>query len=216
MVVRSERLAHNERRITRVVAHIMRSVGRHWLMLVNLAMLVYIGLAILAPVLAQGGEERWAHRIHLVYSPLCHQLPERSFFLYGPQATYTRDELRGAVGDALTRRYPGNAQIGYKLAVCERCTGIYTAWVLFGILFSFVRSRLEPLPPRAFLALLAPVAIDGVGQLLGLWSSTWQSRIITGALFALAIVWLTYPYLEKGMGEMHDDAVRMLSESENP
>jgi uncharacterized membrane protein len=213
MVVHGRGYANTERRVTSVVAHIMRLVGRHWLTLVNLAMFFYIGLAVLAPVLAHVGESRWAHAIHLVYSPLCHQLPERSFFLYGPQATYSRDELRGAVGDSLTRRYPGDAQIGYKLAVCERCTGIYTAWLFFGILFSLARSRLAPLPARAFLALLAPVAIDGVGQLVGLWSSSWQGRLITGALFSLAIVWLTYPYLEKGMAEMHDDAVSMLSGS---
>ena len=53
---------------------------------------------------------------------------------------------------------------------------------------------------------------DGVGQLFGLWASTWQSRLVTGTMFALALVWFAYPYLEQGMAEMHQDAVRNLTE----
>jgi uncharacterized membrane protein len=206
----SDRVADREARAGRFVARIMRSLGKHWLLLANVVMLLYIGLPLLAPLLAHGGEAQWAARIHTLFSPFCHQLPERSFFLYGPQSTYSRDELLTLVGDPLSLRYAGSAIVGYKMAICQRCAAIYSAWLLLGVFFTFTRLHIRPLRPRSFALLLVPIAVDGVGQLVGAWTSTWQSRIATGALFALAIVWLTYPYIEQGMREMVEDAERSI------
>lgn len=216
MVSVSDRAAEREARIGRLVTGIVRHVGKHWLLLANFVMLLYIGLPLLAPLLAQAGEPLWASRIHTLFSPLCHQLPERSFFLFGPHITYTHDELLALVGDSLTLRYTGNADLGYKMAVCQRCTAIYSTWLLLGLAFGLVRYRLKPLRLRTFLLLLIPMAVDGVGQLIGAWTSTWQSRVVTGVFFAVAIVWLTYPYLEQGMREMVEDAARTLPPQDAP
>jgi hypothetical protein len=53
--------------------------------------------------------------------------------------------------------------------------------------------------------------VDGLGQLFGLWTSSWISRVVTGTLFAAAVTGFAYPYLEQGMREMRDDACAMLN-----
>jgi len=178
------------------------------LLLVNVAMLLYLALPVVAPVLASGGHDGWARAVHLVFAPFCHQLPERSIFVFGPKATYTRAELVAAVGEVIPLRYTGGPATGYKIAVCQRCLAIYAGWFVLGVVYSQVRRSLKPLPIRWFLGLLVPIAVDGVGQLVGLWHSSLPSRVATGLLFALAIVWLTYPHLEAGMADMRADAAR--------
>ncbi|MBC7236556.1 MAG: DUF2085 domain-containing protein [Chloroflexi bacterium] len=157
-----------------------------------------------------GGHVGWARVIYTVFRPLCHQLPERSFFLFGPRAVYSLEALSHAAGGLVPQRWVGNSAIGFKIAVCQRDVAIYAAMTLAGLAFYPLRRTLRPLPLRWFLALLLPMAIDGFGQLFGLWVSTWWSRVLTGGLFGLAAVWLTYPYLEKGMREVHIDAAAAL------
>ncbi len=62
--------------------------ARHWLAAFNLAVLVYVGLPFLAPTLMHAGYETQARWIYTVYSPLCHQLAFRSWFLFGEQPAY--------------------------------------------------------------------------------------------------------------------------------
>jgi len=199
------------RRITYVLTHFMRWFSAHWLAMANLAVLLYVALPVLAPALMQAGHERLANGIYLIFRPLCHQIPERSFFLYGPQPIYSYEELSALVGGLVPQRYVGAAEIGFKVAVCQRCVAVFGLMLIGGLLFGAVRRWLRPLPIKAFGLMLVPMAIDGFGQLFGLWTSSWVSRLITGGLFGLAIVWLTYPYLEQGMREVHDAARQTLA-----
>lgn len=193
-------------RVTRVMARVLYWIGRHWLLMANAALALYVGLPILAPWLAYHGFERSANLIYLIYRPLCHQLPERSFFLFGPQLSYTLEELQALMGGIVAQRAIGDPEIGYKIAVCERCVAIYGGMFLLGLLFSLVRQRPRPISIKVFIAFCAPMGIDGFGQLFGLWDSSVVSRLVTGALFALACVLLVYPYLEEGMGEVRREA----------
>lgn len=191
-------------RITRWMTRLMHGISGHWLLLVNaLFGLFYLALPTLAPVLMLTGQEKAANVLYTIYRPLCHQLPERSFFIGGPQAVYSLDQLKHLLGvDVVPVRYLGDATIGFKIAICERDVAIYLAWVVAGIAFYWVRKRLRPLPLKHFALFIIPMAIDGFGQLFGLWESTWVSRVITGGLFGLATVLLVYPYLEKAMAEI--------------
>ena len=112
----------------------------------------------------------------------------------------------------MPQRWVGNADIGYKVAVCQRDVAIYVAMTVAGFAYHPLRRLVKPLPVKWFLALLLPMAVDGFGQLFGLWTSTPWSRVITGALFGLAAVWLAYPYMEQGMREVHADAAASLRE----
>src|SRR5215207_258051 len=67
-------------------------ISRHYLALINLFMLLYFGLPILAPVLMKAGAPLPANVIYTIYKPLCHQFGFRSFFLFGEQAYYPLKE----------------------------------------------------------------------------------------------------------------------------
>ena len=179
-------------------------LAKHWLFLANWAWGLYVGLPILAPILMLMGHTWLGNVIYTAYKVACHQMPWRSFFIGGLQMVYTYEELITLVGNALTERYVGDATIGYKVAICQRDVATYGTIVLAGLVFGLVRRRLKPLPIWAFVLSLVPMGIDGTTQLFGLRESNWQLRVITGALFGLASVWLAYPYLEEGMREIRD------------
>ncbi len=189
----------------------MRWFSAHWLALANLAVFLYIAFPMLAPILMKVGDARAGRLLYTLFSPLCHQLPERSFFLFGQRAAYSYAELAQFLGGEVPRRYIGDAVLGYKVAICQRDVAIYGAMFLAGLAFGALRRRLKPLPLRAFLLLLLPLAVDGTGQLVGLWESTPLSRLLTGGLFGAALVWLAYPHLEVGMAEVHQAAGEIIS-----
>jgi uncharacterized membrane protein len=203
-------------RIQYHASRLLRVVSRFWLTGVNTFMGLYVGLPVLAPILQYHGLEGPAGLIHTIFCPLCHQRPERSFFLYGRQWSYSYAELEVQLGGLVPSRYPGDPELGFKVAICERDVAIYGALFLGGLLFHLVRRRLKPLSGRGFLALMLPMAVDGVGQLVGLWTSTTLSRVLTGALFGLATVWLVYPYLQDGMSQVYAEMVASLAARRQP
>lgn len=200
-------------RITRWVTRIAHAVSVHWLLMLNLAMGLWVGLPFLAAVVARAGYTRGAQLLYWFFQPLCHQIPERSFFLFGRQWTYSYEELSRLLGGAaVPQRWIGEPEIGFKVAICERDVAIYATVLLAGLVFGLVRQRAKPLRPKVFGLLIVPMAVDGVGQLVGLWSSTWESRVATGALFGVACVWLALPYLERGMREVRQETERTMRE----
>lgn len=151
-------------------------LARHWVWAVNAAVALYAGLPFLAPYLMAVGWRTPAQVIYSVYSLLCHQIPERSFFIWG-----------------------------HQMAFCQRCTAIYGSVLVGGLLFPLVRRWLQPLPWRLYLVLNVPLVIDGLIQLLGLWESTPFRRVLTGSLFGLSSVWLCHPYLEQGFADIRSE-----------
>jgi len=189
-------------RLVTVLNRIVYAVAKHWLLMANAVIALYAALPALPPILMAAGHESAARLIYTLFQPLCHQLPERSFFLFGPQFTYTLEELKHLIGPSVPLRYVGSPALGYKMAICQRDVAIFSAMLLAGLAFALVRGRLQPLSIRAFVVLCIPIAFDGLGQLVALWESTWWSRVLSGALFGVACVWLAYPYIESGMGDV--------------
>jgi uncharacterized membrane protein len=197
-------------------------IARHWLAVFNVLVAVFVGLPMLAPILMEAGVTRVANVIYTAYAPTCHQLPERSFFLFGHQHVYTAEELEatGALPAGLNilqrelLRWQGSAETGFKMALCERDIAIYGSILLAGLLFGALRGRLKgrdgklpKLPLWLYGVLLLPIVIDGVTQLFGLRESDWLLRVLTGALFGSATVWLAYPYVEESMTDVSRLAV---------
>jgi len=205
-----------EARVAGAINRLVASLARHWLALFNIAVAVFIGLPFLAPVLMEAGLTGPARVIYAVYAPTCHQLPERSFFLFGPSVTPNVASLEDSHAipaglsllQRLALRFDGTPQTGYKVAVCERDVAIYGAVLLNGLLFGALRSRLKrrgkmpKMPLWLFALLLLPAAVDGFTQLFGLRESTWYLRLITGYLFGAGVVWLAYPYVEDSMEDV--------------
>ena len=180
-------------------------LAKHWLALFNLAMGLYVGLPLLAPVLMTAGWTAPAKAIYFMYRPACHQRPERSYFFGGPQAFYTPEQLAaaGVDLDPLARDI-GNPLVGWKVAFCERDVAIYGTMFLTGVLYAAWRRRRGHwlMRFRYYILFIVPMAIDGVLQLLGVYESTWLLRSITGAIFGFGSVLFAYPYLDEAFADV--------------
>ncbi len=155
--------------------------ARHWVLVIGLFLGLYVFLPFLAPVLMAGGYTGPSNLIYSTYRFTCHQLPSRSYFIFGQQ-----------------------------MAFCHRDTAIYASLFLAVILFGFVRHRIKPLPWQVYIAFIAPMALDGITQLFGLRTSNWQLRTITGVLFGIGSAWLALPYLEEAFQDIRLSVNRQL------
>jgi len=95
-----------------------------------------------------------------IFSFVCHQLPDRSPHIAGVQ-----------------------------LAVGHRCMGIYWALPVAALVFGLSKWQIAVTGSRNIsIVLIAgiPAGTDWLGDVIGLWTNTPVSRIITGAIFGLA------------------------------
>lgn len=234
------------KRLVRANRWVLR-LSRHWLVIALVFLFLYVGLSLSTPVLMEAGAEGPANLIYTLYSPLCHQFAFRSWFFFGAQLTYPR-EVAGSglasfegyaardphfAGLDLTqwtadlqlkaRSFKGNAEMGYKTALCERDTAIYGTMALAGVAFIFVRKRLRPAPVWLYVLLgLGPIGLDGFSQLLSyppfeLWpirETLPAYRLLTGMTFGLMNIWLAFPYLEMSMRDTADAVETKLAQAE--
>ncbi len=222
-------MGEQRRRAVMLVDRFVFWLSKHWLAVFNTLALLYVGLPIMAPVLMHLGAEMPATIIHLIYKPLCHQMPHRSWFLFGPQFAYTLEELTAHTGieplstsseTAFLLRtvigYGGQA-LGYKVALCQRDVAIYGTIFLAGLLYALFRRWLRPLPWWGYVIGLLPMAADGGYQLfsslipflfsdfpIAPYESTPLLRTVTGGLFGLGTIWLAYPYVQETMDEFRE------------
>ena len=176
-----------------ILDRIFYTLARRWLFFLNLLVAVYVGLPMLAPVLMNAGMTGPAALIYRAYSPMCHQMASRSFFLFGEQPAYPRaiagsdltpieeymagiPEFANASADPAqwstfilsARAFRGNEQMGYKMALCQRDISIYLSILIGGLIYGVVRRRgpVRPLPFWLFVIIgLGPIALDGFSQL---------------------------------------------------
>lgn len=168
---------------------------RNWLKVALVILGIYITLPFAAPTLMKLGAEGPARIIYTMYSPFCHQFAFRSFFLYGDQPVYPRENTgsRWSSFESYTRdtepfstfrdadqftlswtlahkNFVGNSKMGYKVTLCERDIFIYIALFAGGLIYSHprVRRRLRAVPLWLYVILgLGPIGLDGFSQLLG-------------------------------------------------
>ncbi|MDQ6675352.1 MAG: DUF2085 domain-containing protein [Chloroflexota bacterium] len=170
---------------------------RHWLALLNLALGAFVAGAVAAPALAAAGWASAAAGLYAAYHLTCHQWGFRSFFLFGPQAAYNQQQLSELRVDPFG--VVGGEGLGWKMAVCERDLAIYAGLLLVGLAFARWR-RLRPTGLGQYGLLILPMALDGFTQLFGWRESTWELRVLTGALFGLASAWLVLPRIDASFG----------------
>lgn len=201
-------------------------IANHYLAVINLIVIIYVGLPFLAPLLMKAKIEPPARVIYSLYGVVCHQLAYRSFFLFGEQAVYPRamarleglksysqatglPEVNTAEAIILARQFVGNEQVGYKVALCQRDIAIYLGILTFGFIFVFFR-RLRPLPWFVWILLgIVPIGMDGVSQILSqppfslipFRESTPFLRVLTGLAFGFFTAWFGFPSVEESMAE---------------
>ena len=144
--------------------------ARHWFASIVGALLLWTGLPFVAPLAMHWGWTGLATAVYSVYSFQCHQLPERSFFLFGPKAMYTLAEIQAAWAKTdnplVLRQFIGNPAMGWKLAWSDRMVAMFTSIPVLAMVYYPFRRRIRPLPIWAFVLALVPVGVDGVTHML--------------------------------------------------
>lgn len=120
---------------------------------------------LLAPIFMLAGWTGPGRAIYLIYSFFCHQLPERSFFLFGEKSMYSLPEIQAAWQNTLNplilRQFVGNASMGWKIAWSDRMISFYTSVWIFALAWWPLRRRFRPLSWPIFILLLLPIMLDG-------------------------------------------------------
>jgi uncharacterized membrane protein len=124
------------------------------------------------PVFASAGSPAAAAIIYVLFSPVCHQTPERSFAL-----------------------------LGFPLAVCHRCCGIYLGLFLGSLMKNPWMHRSPVTRRRWILAATIPLALDALLPYAGLWANTGLSRFITGLWFGIPTASLLVRGIEEFLNE---------------
>lgn len=168
---------------------------RHWLAWVNAAWGVLVTVPWLAPLFMKWGWTGAANVIYFIYGFLCHQLANRSFFLFGPRWMYDYTELLPYAADANTwwglRAFRGTPALGYKVAWSDRMVWLYGAIFVAGLAYALLRRWWRPLPLRWFVVLLIPLVLDGgthaISDLFGVgqgfrYTNAWLAALTQHAL----------------------------------
>ena len=136
-----------------------------WLSSIALALSLLI-LIVAAPIAVATNHPRLAFVIYHSFSPICHQLAERSFFI-----------------------------AGHQFAVCARCTGLYSGFTLMLVLYPLFRSLRSTQLPRVMWLFYAavPLLIDFSLTFMGIWENTHSSRLLTGMLLGGTTVFYVVP-----------------------
>lgn len=146
-----------------------RSIGNwisyNWLAIFFVVYGLWVWLPWLAPILMRIGWDMAGRALYFFYSFFCHQLPERSFFLFGQKSMYSLKEVQAAWQNTLNplilRQFIGNGVMGWKVAWSDRMVSFYTSVWIFAVLWFPFRRKIKPLPWWGFALLLLPIALDG-------------------------------------------------------
>lgn len=174
---------------------------RHWLLIFNAFWGGFVTLPWLAPVFMNMGWTGPGRVVYFIYNFFCHQLPERSWFLYGAKVSYTKAEI-GLVWDIsneLVRRgFIGTPEMGWKVAWSDRMVAMYASIFAFGLVYALLRQSgitLKGIPWWAFLLLITPMGIDGTTHLINdmlpwldfrdtnAWAVRWTNGIFPAAFY---------------------------------
>ncbi len=154
---------------------IMKKQYYIYFLILCLSIIHYIGI-FLAPFLFNSNPTLSGF-IYSIYAFECHQLPYRSFFVFG-----------------------------HQMSVCARCFGIYTGWLVGLIIYPFVWKVTNYKTPNKWYLIIAllPMAIDGTTQLIGLRESFNELRLFTGLLAGFVGVFYIVPVFIKTLLEIKE------------
>ncbi len=144
-------------------------LSHYWIGLFAMLFGIYVGLPFLAPALMFMGWAAPGKLIYLIYSFLCHQLPERSYFLFGPRVSYSLAEIQAAWqptnNPLILRQFIGSPSMGWKMAWSDRMVSMFTSTWLLGLIWWPLRKRIKALPWWGLVLFLLPMAVDGFSHL---------------------------------------------------
>ncbi|MBI3243197.1 MAG: hypothetical protein HYZ49_12985, partial [Chloroflexi bacterium] len=136
----TDKVAALQKRSAAILANrLVLGFSRHWLLAITILLGLYVGLPWLAPVFMRLGWTGAGEIIYAIYSTQCHQLPQRSYFLFGPRTMYALQEIQAAWQNTnnplILRQFAGNEALGWKVAWSDRMVSMYTSIFLGGLLY---------------------------------------------------------------------------------
>jgi uncharacterized membrane protein len=169
-VVKYDFIRENTNTFMKKFDQIALFLTRHWVVVVSCLLGLFVLTPFLSPLLMSIGWVFPAKVIYWVYSFVCHQLPERSYFLFGPKISYSLLEIQSAwqnTTDAvILRQFIGNPQMGWKMAWSDRMFSMFTSIWVFGILWGSLKKKIGKLPWWGAFLFILPMAIDGTTHLI--------------------------------------------------
>jgi len=129
---------------------------------------LWLAAILAAPIAKTSGFGSLSAVIYRFFSFLCHQMPDRSFYIDGE-----------------------------PFGVCSRCFGVYAGLFVGFAAFPIWRriDDIEPLPRFWLFLSLVPMGIDWSLTALGIWENTHLSRLITGLILGFACATYIVPAL---------------------
>jgi hypothetical protein len=82
---------------------IFQWIGDHWFETFLIVYGLWVFAPFLAPIFMQLGWTGAGKAIYFIYSFFCHQLPERSYFLFGEKSMYSLSEIQSVWQDTTNR-----------------------------------------------------------------------------------------------------------------
>jgi len=179
-----------------VVIFLQRSIlllARYWFAVAILLAWIVLSLALLAPALLAAGQSEAGQAIYRWLAPHDHQLPQRSYFLFGPNGlvqSYSREQILawGADPDNL-RGFTGNSEIGFKMGLNQRMTAIFIAILVGGLIWGAAGGR-PRLGPGLLILLSLPLLLDGFSHM---WSETSGQGFRDSNAWAVALTGGIFP-----------------------
>jgi len=149
---------------------IFQWIGNHWFETFLIVYGLWVFAPFVAPVFMSIGWASAGKAIYFIYSFFCHQLPERSFFLFGEKTMYSLNEIQAAwqdtVNPMILRKFIGNETMGWKIAWSDRMISFYTSVWFFALLWHPFRRKIKPVSWWGLVLLLLPITVDGITHTL--------------------------------------------------
>jgi uncharacterized membrane protein len=144
---------------------VLQWIGNHWFEIFLIVYGAWVFAPFLAPVFMRIGWSGAGKAVYFFYSFFCHQLPERSFFLFGEKTMYSLSEIQSVWQDTvdpmILRQFIGNETMGWKVAWSDRMISFYTSVWLFAEIWYPIRRGIKPISWWRFALLLLPITVDG-------------------------------------------------------
>jgi uncharacterized membrane protein len=140
-------------------------LSNHWYQIFLVVYGVWVFTPFLAPLFMRIGWDGPGKAIYFIYSLFCHQLPQRSYFLFGQKTMYSLSEIQAAwqntINPMILRQFIGNESMGWKVAWSDRMISFYTSIWVFAALWYPWRRKIKLLSWWGFFLLLLPMILDG-------------------------------------------------------
>ena len=190
------------------------NIAKHWTKYIFLASGFYISLALLTPVLIIGNMHQIARALYKIYSLFCHQNAYKSWVFLGSQSPLrirlspSFDSHNLSFYSLLDpEKFIGTVDLGWKTALCHRCTaiylGVFTASLLYHA-FKLQRLHVPVVHPATYIIVgLLPILLHTIflpateNILLGIITTKPHiMSTITGGLFGIMSAWFSFPEID--------------------